>query len=122
MLPKKHRFSSRKEVSTVLKNCQRQYGQNLTLLSCVNPARTNQPWRLTVIVGKKSVSKLANRRNLVKRQLINAFYQKSKGFDLGGFDFCLISKRSTLTTDFTVLSQEISLLLSKFTKISISQN
>lgn len=112
MLPKKHRYQSRKEIDVAFNAGQWQHSQFCSLLIYKNPQRLNMPWRLTVIVGKKKVAKLATKRNLVKRQLTNAFYLVSQQFKLDGWDFCLVSKKTILITDFKTIIQEMTKFLS----------
>ncbi len=111
VLPLINRFNSRKEISLVFKNGQRRFSQIATLNFWRNPERENQPWRLAVIVGKTSVSKLATHRNRAKRQLLNAFYQKSKNYDISGLDFVIVAKKSVLDLNFEQLKNELNQLI-----------
>lgn len=111
VLPLINRFNSRKEISLVFKNGQRRFSQIATLNYWHNPERKNQAWRLAVIVGKTSVSKLATHRNKAKRQLLNAFYQTSQYYNLDGLDFVIVAKKRVLEISFEQLQNELNQLL-----------
>lgn len=111
MLPKQHRFSSRKELSLVFKNGRHHFSPIITLNGWRNPGRETQPWRLAVIAGKNAVSKQATKRNLAKRQLLNAFYQTTQNYNLDGLDFVIVAKKQILELNFEQLQNELHQLL-----------
>lgn len=113
MLPKIHRYTTRKEISQVLQKGSRIYSSILTIYIFKNTERQGQPWRLAVVVGKKSVAKLATARNLVKRQISNAFYLESGALELQGLDLAITAKKTILNANFESIKTMLIALLAQ---------
>ena len=73
-------------------------------------------YHIGIIVGKKTVSKLAVKRNLIKRRLRAILNQHLRKYDLSEYDFVLTARKDIITTTYQELETEIQKALSSISK------
>ena len=73
-------------------------------------------YHIGIIVGKKTVAKLAVKRNLIKRRLRAILNEHIRKYDLSEYDFVLTARKDIITTTYQELETEIQKALSSISK------
>ncbi len=109
MLPKKHRFTARKEIRQVFHHGFRKQSHSFVMVSWQPTERINLPWRATIIVSKK-VAPLATQRNKIRR-VISELIWKTKDVIIPATDIALLVRKSIDTNNSSSLQNELLRLL-----------
>lgn len=115
------------EFQKVGKNGQKFFAKSLFVLSKKSPEKyscdilngknAEEFVRIGYTVSKK-ISKLANKRNLVKRRFREAFKKLSPTYCKNGFDYVVIAKKEVLEVDFNKILSDLKFCLRNIHRVA----